>query len=102
MLRIAAILELEVKKGHLEFNLCKSLCKRLEAQASPEFKVLIPYLDASVYRLAQHHQNLYWLIRCTGVRVVEAVGIHRSDFDFNRLAIVGQKYPDRPYKTKFS
>jgi integrase len=52
--------------------------------------------------MAQHHQDLYWLIRWTGMRVAEAAGIHLTDIDLNKQLIYVRPHPDRPLKNKYS
>ncbi|MDB4616953.1 tyrosine-type recombinase/integrase, partial [Synechococcus sp. AH-551-E11] len=50
----------------------------------------------------QHHQDLYWLVRFTGMRIAEAAGIELNDINLDNMIIDLVDHPDRPLKTKFS
>ena len=99
--RIAALLELALEEGHLTFNPASGLTKRLATPQTPP-KELDTSSDDKVSRMAQHHQDLYWLIRWTGMRVAEAAGIHLTDIDLNKQLIYVRPHPDRPLKNKYS
>ena len=50
----------------------------------------------------QHHQDLYWLLRFSGMRLGEAAGLQLDDIDLDEKVIRLVDHPDRPLKTRSS
>ena len=69
---VSGLFELAVEEGHLKYNPARGLTKRLEQPKVKVDKVFNPESDRLINNLHQHHQDLYWMIRWSGMRLGEA------------------------------
>ena len=102
MSRVAGLLELAVEEGHLQLNPARGLTKRLEEPKLKTEKLFDPNSDILINNLSQHHQDVYWLIRWTGMRAAEAAGLELENINLDEQYIRLVYLPDRPLKTKYS
>ena len=100
---VAGLFELAVEEGLLHINPFKGITKRLESPKS-EIKehIFDPQSDVNILKLPQDEQDIYWLIRFTGMRVAEAAGLQLSDINLADNVIDLVEHSDRPLKTKTS
>ena len=100
---IAGLFELAVEEGLLTINPFKGITKRLVSPKSEQQEMVFdPESDKKILKMPEHHQNLYWLVRFTGMRISEAAGIELDDIDLDAMIVNLVDHPDRPLKTAFS
>lgn len=100
---VAGLFELAVEEDLLSLNPWKGITKRLVSPKSEiEEKRFDPKSDVLIEKMPQHHRDLYWLLRYTGMRVAEGAGIELDDIDLDAMVINLVDHDDRPLKTKFS
>ena len=102
MARLAGLFEVAVEEGHLHFNPARGLTKRIEEPKIKVEKVFDPISDQLVKRLHQHNQDVYQLIRWSGMRMGEAAGLQLDNINLDDQLIHLIYLPDRPLKTKYS
>ncbi|MEJ6658055.1 MAG: tyrosine-type recombinase/integrase [Synechococcus sp. ChSW.bin.154] len=53
-----------------------------------------------IQKIGQYHQDLYWLVRFTGMRVAKAAGIELNGINLDTMIIDLVDHSDSPLKTK--
>ena len=99
---LAGLLELAVEEGKLSFNPARGLTKRLQEPKVTVEKVFDPKTDLLVHKMAQWHQDFYWLVRWSGMRTAEAAGLELENINLDDQVIHLVYLKDRPLKTKYS
>lgn len=100
---VAGLFELAVEEDLLSSNPFKGTTKRLSSPKSEiQEKVFNPQSDVRILKMPQHHQDLYWLLRFSGMRLGEAAGLQLDDIDLDEKVIRLVDHPDRPLKTRSS
>ena len=100
---VAGLFELAVEEGLLSINPFKGTTKRLVSPKSEQTeKVFNPQSDVRILKMPQHHQELYWLLRFSGMRLGEAAGLELDDIDLDQMVIRLVDHEDRPLKTSSS
>ena len=100
---VAGLFELAVEEDLLSVNPFKGTTKRLTSPKSEQTeKVFNPQSDVRILKMPQHHQDLYWLLRFSGMRLGEAAGLQLDDIDLDQMVINLVDHPDRPLKTRSS
>lgn len=100
---VAGLFELAVEEDLLTLNPFKGITKRLESPKSEKKEIIFnPQSDVRILKMPQHHQDLYWLLRFSGMRLGEAAGLELNDIDLDQMVINLVDHPDRPLKTRSS
>ena len=100
---VAGLFELAVEEDLLTVNPFKGITKRLESPKSEQTeKVFNTQSDVRILKMPQHHQDLYWLLRFSGMRLGEAAGLELDDIDLDEMVIRLIDHVDRPLKTRSS
>ena len=100
---VAGLFELAVEEDLLNVNPFKGVTKRLVSPKSQKKEVSFnPQADLRILKRPQHQQDLYWLLRFSGMRFAEAAGLQLSDIDLDEMVINLVHHPDRLLKTEFS
>ncbi|MDA7491193.1 site-specific integrase [Synechococcus sp. AH-707-M23] len=100
---VSGLFELAVEEELLSINPFKGTTKRLVSPKSEQLEKLFnPQSDVRILKMPQHHQELYWLLRFSGMRLGEAAGLQLDDIDLDQMVIRLIDHPDRPLKTSSS
>ena len=98
---IKGLFNLGVEEGLLERNPFTGVIKRLSASPGQRSEVDIVYADVHAKELGNEYL-IYNLLRWTGCRLAEILGLESSDIDLDARVINIKGKPDRPLKTTHS
>jgi len=94
---IRAVLNDAIRRGVLTSHKLHGI--ELDA-AMPKAEFVFPtreQLETLAARLPVEYRITVWLMRGCGLRIGEALGVSKSDFQDGMLTLRGQQYPDRSY-----
>ena len=99
---ISGLYNLAVEESLLELNPFAGVTKRLKIEKAPQVAVDISACDQKIELLPSDQSLIYQLLRWSGLRLAEVLGIEKTDFDIENQLIHVVPKPDRPLKTQQS
>jgi integrase len=99
---LSGLLRLANEEGLLTSNAAEGLTKRLRADRKTEKTFDLIQADAKALNLPELQYLAYMMLRFSGCRLAEVLGIRCDDIDLERMILTIQPYEDRPLKTQQS
>ena len=99
---ISGLLRLASEESLLPDNVFDGLCKRLRADRKSEKVIDIVSCDSKAKDLPELQYLAYTMLRYSGCRLAEVLGLHSEDIDLDQQVIRIRPYSDRPLKTQQS
>ena len=99
---ISGLLSLAVEEGLLSSNVFEGITKRLRVDRQQVREINIAEADSKAQGLPTLQRLAYSLLRYTGCRLAEVLGIYLEDLDLTENALIIRPHPDRPLKTQQS
>jgi integrase len=99
---LSGLLRLAHEEGLLTSNAAEGLTKRLRADRKTEKTFDLIQADAKALNLPEHQYLAYMMLRYSGCRLAEVLGLRSEDIDPVRMILTIRPYEDRPLKTQQS
>ncbi len=99
---VKALFEVAEEEDWIERNPFNAIkLKRIKSKTKPKEVQLLDESDKLIYKLPDHQQLLYWLMKYTGCHVSEAAGIRADDIDLEQGILHIRENDLRPLKNAY-